>query len=304
MVEKISLAKHTISYAKRTGLRSMQNIKDLQERKIIETYKAELPHEIWGNQENLVVWVKNKIEQLINKDYPSELLNNDVVKNSRNALVKAWGDLIKSDFITAKNPFLQLDIMRFITEKLKNNNKLLAPVLRREAFRDALTISKKTGKTFKKIYSDIIKDAKYHKIDLTEENVRIGAIRGSWYHFKTPTESEAVRAPGAARKINDFIMSISQGSDWCIRNRYSIESNYAGTYFHIFVDDKGIPQLCLAGCDKEGKLYRYVRGREQYKPIPEDYKKVLMDFLKKGKNYDAEVLTNENYTFPILNLCT
>ena len=303
MVEKILLAKNSISYAKRTGLRSMQHIKGI-EREVIKAYKSELTHEIWGNPDKLVTWVKNKIEQLINKDYTSELLDREVVNNSRNGLVKAWGQLLKSDFLTYKNPFLQLDILKFITEKLKNNNKLLAPVLRKDAFRDALSASNRTGKSFKKIYTDLIKDQKYHGINIEEENVQIGAIRGSWYHFKTPNKSEAVRAPGVARKFNDFIMSISQGSDWCIRNKYSIEGNYTGTYFHIFIDDKSIPQLCLAGCDKEGKLYRYVRGREQYKPIPEDYKKVLMDFLEKRNAFDAEVLTNEDTTIPILKLCS
>lgn len=303
MLNKLSIAEKTITYAKRTGLRSMQNIPEGAERCVIEAHKNELTHEVWGNPEKLKEWVLSKIEQLINADYVSELLDRNIVENSRNELVKAWGNLVKQDFKTSKNPFMQLKILDFITGNLRKNNKSLAPILRVDVFQDALAISKKTGKSFKKVYTGLLKDTKYHKINVAEENVQTESVRGTWYTLRTLNKSESVKSPVLAQKIQDFIMSISTGSDWCIRNRYRLNSEYMGTKFHIFVDDKGIPQLCLTAVDDAGKVFSDVRGKEQYKTIPKEYKEVLNKFLEKHNLTDSLVLDNEGFTSRIIDLC-
>ena len=302
MVDKISFVKNSLSYAKRTGLRSMQHISGV-ERDIIEAYKSELTHEIWGNPSKMVEWVRQKVENLINADYPSKLLGRDVVENSRNGLVKAWGNLVKTDFKTSKKPFLQLEIMKFVTGKLQNGNKALAPVLRVDAFREALFIAQKTGRSFKKMYTDLLKNTKYHQINVVEENVNVNNIRGTWYNIKTLNESETTRNPLLASRINEFITSISQGSDWCIRNKHNLLREYIGTKFHIFVDEKGVPQLCLAAADDAEKVFQCVKGREQYKPLSDDLKKVLRDFIEKHKLRESFVNEKVGTNVPILEYC-
>ena len=292
MIENVSLIKNTLTYAKRTGLRSMQHISGL-EREIIEAYKSELTHDIWGNPQKLVEWVKNKIEQLRTKDYQSKLLDQDAVNNSRNNLVKAWAEILKSDFKTANNPFLQLKIMNFITHDLRINNKALAPILRVNVFQDALYLSKKTGKPFKSVYTELLKKTKYHDINVQEENVKSGNVRGTWYHLRTLNQSETVRYPKLAQQLQEFIMSLSKGSDWCIRNKYRLASEYTGTKFHIFVDDKDLPQLCIAAADDAEKTFYTVCGKEQYKPIPKDFKQILQEFLQKNNLTNFKILEND-----------
>ena len=48
-----------LTYSKLSGLRSMQHIKG-DERDIINAYKSELPHKIWGDSEKLKEWALNK----------------------------------------------------------------------------------------------------------------------------------------------------------------------------------------------------------------------------------------------------
>ena len=302
MVNKISVVNNTISYAKRTGLRSMQHITGV-EREIIESYKSELPHEIWGDSAKLIEWVKLKIEKLMNGDYPSKLLDREIVENSRNNLVKAWGELLKTDFKTSKKPFLQLKILNFVTGKLNENNKTLAPILRVDVFQDALFFSQRTGKSFKKIYMDLIKKARYHQLNINEEAVNSGNVRGTWYNLRTLNDSETIRYPILANKLNEFIMSVSQGSDWCIRNKYNLLREYKGAKFHIFIDDKGIPQLCLVAADDAEKTFLYVRGKEQYKPLAKNYKKLLSEFIEKHNLRESEVVNNEGFSRPILDFC-
>lgn len=302
MVDKVSLLNHSISYAKRTGLRSMQHITGI-EREIIEAHKSELPHEIWGNQSRLLDWVKQKIEKLINGDYPSNLLERDVVENSRNDLVKAWGELVKTDLKTSKKPFLQLEIMKFVTQKLQETNKALAPVLRIDAFQDALFAAQKTGKSFKKIYTNLLKNTRYHQININEENVNIDGVRGTWYNFRTLDESESVKKPLLASRLTEFLTSISQGSDWCIRSKHNVLREYIGTKFHIFVDDKGMPQLCLAAVDDTEKTFQCIKGKEQYNAIPKKFKKILLDFIQKHKLTESTAIDNGGCEKAVLDFC-
>ena len=292
MINNVSLVKNTLTYAKITGLRSMQNITGL-EREIIEANKAELTHEIWGNPQKLIEWAKNKFEQLRVKDYKSELLEKDAVNSSRNELVKAWADILRTDFKTANNPLLQLKIMQFITHNLRIDNKALAPILRVDVFQDALFLAKKTGKSFKSVYTNLLKQPRYHNINVTEENVQSGNVRGTWYHLRTLNQSESVRFPKLAQQIQEFVMSISKGSNWCIRNKYRLESEYTGTKFHIFVDDKDMPQLCLAAADDAEKTFYTICGREQYKPIPSNFRQILQEFLQKNNLTDFKIIEND-----------
>ena len=84
------------SFAQRTGLRSMQNIKGT-EREIIEGYRAELPHEIWGDSEKLTQWAHKKFTTLTDKNYTSFMLDERVVNRDRNEAVKAWADIIEEN---------------------------------------------------------------------------------------------------------------------------------------------------------------------------------------------------------------
>ena len=149
----------------------------------------------------------------------------------------------------------------------------------------------------------LIKNTRYHQININEENVNIGGVRGTWYHFRTLNESETVKNPLLASRLTEFLTSISQGSDWCIRSKHNVLREYIGTKFHIFVDDKGVPQLCLAAVDDAEKTFQCIKGKEQYKAIPGKYKKVLLNFIQQHKLTQSTALDNNMCEKPVLDFC-
>lgn len=289
------------SFAQRTGLRSMQNIKGT-EREIIEGYRAELPHEIWGDSEKLTQWAHKKFTTLTDKNYTSFMLDERVVNRDRNEAVKAWADIIEENPLCQKNPFLKLKILKSIVENLSENNMQLAPIINKQAFQDAVFEIKRTGASFKKTYFRRIRDFD-SKLNVKMSEVNENGIRGKWYSVKVPDFAQAERNPGLFSKIKEYISALSQGSNWCTRTPSTVGRDFTGSDFHIFIDDRGLPQLCLAGTDKNGGWFRFVRGNDQYAPIPQKYKNILKSFLEKNNLDDAQVGTRENNTKHILDLC-
>ena len=265
-----------LSYSKRTGLRSFQHITG-DERDIINIYKNELTHDVWGNPDKMKEWTLLKIDELANKSYPSDLLDDLSVAVGRNNLVKEWYNLIKSDYFTNDKPFLQLKIMKFVTNDLLIDNKSMAPFINRKVFSDAAYECQKHGKSFKKVYYSMIRS---FDNSIRGVSVEEFGIQGKWFTVNIPNACTANKNVGLFNEIKEFISVLSQGSNWCTRNYKSIE-NFTGTIMHIFVDNKGVPQLCLTSFVGKDDAFKYVKGKDQYAPIPEKYLKILKSYIKK-----------------------
>jgi len=276
-----------MSYSKISGLRSMQHIKGI-EREIAEAYRKELPHDVWGNSERFKEWASEKVDYLGYGDYPSKLIEPDLLFEGRYNGVKKWYELIKTNSLTSDNPFLQLKIMRFVTDNLKPDNKSLAPIINNKVFADAVFMVKKYGVSFKKTYNKLMKlfDT---GLDVKTENVLIDDIRGKWFNIRVPNWAEADRNPAKFNKVKDFISILSQGSNWCTRTPKTVGKEFSGCTFDIFVDDKGIPQLCLTRLENSENWFRFIRGNDQYSPIPDKLKPVLKMFFEKRGLEDAVV---------------
>ena len=277
----------SLSYAKQCGLRSMQNIKGF-EREIIEAYRSELPHEIWGNAEKLKQWAYKKIEEIATKSFPSGLIDSITIKEGRTDAVKGWYQIIKNNEIAQKNPFLQLKIIRFVTDKLLPNNKQLAPVINPKVISDTIKEVDKTGESFKKTYYKNMRNfdsAKWLKTEEISEN----GVLGKWYTVDVPDEIQARRNLFEFNNIKKFISVLSQGSNWCTRSPYIVGDEFSNCTVSIFVDNKGVPQICMTTMGKNKNLFEFIRGNEQYAPIPQRFKGIIKSYLERHEITDATV---------------
>ena len=238
-----------LPYSKRLGLRSMQNIQPGAEREIIEAYKSELTHDIWGDYKKLSEWVSKKFDEIRNKNYSSVRLSKEAVNNDRNEVVKIWSDIIAENSICKNNPFLSLKILRSIVSDLKQNNAQLPPVINLNVFEDAVYEVKKTGSSFKKSYFKLYKQ--FSSIpDLKTTRVSADGVSGIWYSVHVPDYGASVSQPGMFYKIKEFISVLSQRTNWCTRNPKAVSDQFMGKDFHIFIDKKGCPQICIVGYDQ------------------------------------------------------
>lgn len=289
------------SFSEISGLRSMQHING-EEREIIEAYRKELPHEIWGDSKKLKEWALKKFNELTNKNYNSFMLDERIIEKERNEAVKSWAELINNNQDCQQNPFLKLKILRSIVENLSENNMQLAPIINPKVFADAVHETKKTGASFKKVYYKLIREFD-SSLNVKTEEISENGVRGKWFSVKVPDWAEAERSPGLFNKIKDFISVLSQGSNWCTRTPRAVGRDFSGCDFHIFIDKNGIPQLCLAGTDKFGGWFRYVRGNDQYAPIKKEYKDILKSYLERHNLDDAIVGRSETDAKHILDIC-
>lgn len=272
-----------LTYSKLTGLRSMQHIKGV-EREIIETYRAELTHDVWGNPDKLREWAAKKIEFLAQKDYPSKLLDSDTVHIGRNDAVKKWYEQLKTNLFTKNNPFLQLKILKFVTSNLLENNKQVAPIINNSVLSDTLYQLQKTGGSFKKTYFNQLRDF-YSSLNINIEETPLG----KWYSVKVPNEIEAKRKALKFNKIKEFISALSQGTNWCTRSPATVGKDYTNCNFHIFIDKSGVPQVCMTTMGNNNEWFEFIRGNNQYAPIPEKFKEVIRAFLKEHKITEGKV---------------
>lgn len=278
-----------MSYAKISGLRSMQHLKGA-EREVAEIYRNELSHDIWGNPAKFKKWASEKVDFIAFGDYPSKLLDPDLLYEGRINGVQNWYKLVKSSNLTKDNPFLQLKIMKCVTDKLKPDNKTLTPIINKKVFEDAVFMVKKYGVSFKKTYDKMMK-VFTTGLNIQSEEVIENGIRGKWFNLKVPNWAEADRNPAKFNKVKELISILSQGSNWCTRTPKTVGNEFSGCTFDIFLDDKGVPQLCMTRLDNCKDWFRFIRGNDQYKPIPQKFKAVLQSFLKKQKLEDAVVGT-------------
>ena len=266
-----------VSYAKQCGLRSMQNIKGV-EREIIEAYRSELTHDIWGDPEKLKQWAFKKIEEIATYDYPSKLLDNITIREGRTDAVDRWYQIIKENPIIKNNPFFQLKIIKFVTEKLQPNNKQLAPIINPKVITDTIGEIKKTGGSFKKTYYKNMRDFDSSSWLQTEEISENGVL-GKWYTINVPDTNNAKRNLKQFQEIKNFIAILSQGSNWCTRSPYTVGREYNNCLFNIFIDNKGVPQVCMSSMGKNKNWFEYIRGNNQYTPIQEKFKQIIKSFL-------------------------
>jgi len=300
MVKSVNL-RHTITYAKQTGLRSFQNINDEAERTIIQAYKNELTHDIWGNPEKLREWATNKFNELRDKNYFSIKLDNDEIANERNASIKAWANMIEENANCKNNPFFKLKILRSVVDNLKENNAQFPLVISKNVFKDAIYEVKKCGSSFKKTYIKLYEQF-YSMGNVVVDDVYKNGIRGKWYSLKVPNHASSSQS-GLLKKVRDFISILSQDSNWCTRTPKAINENFLGMDFHIFVDSKGCPQLCIVGTDKYGGQFKYIKGNNQYAPIPDKFKAILKSFLEMKKLDKALVGETDSSLVPVLDIC-
>ena len=273
-------------YTKLTGLRSMQNIPAGAEREIIEAYKAELTHDIWGDSKKLNEWAANKFNEIRNKNYVSSKLTTEAVERDRNEIVQVWADLINNNSFCESNPFLKLKILRSVVSDLKPDNLQLPPVINLNVLEDAIYQVKKAGSSFKKTYFKLYQQ--FHSLNgLRTDTMSIDGITGTWYSVKLPDNAAAARQPGIFNKAKELISILSQRSNWCTRNPKALSNDFMGKDFHIFIDNKGYPQICIVGNDKSGR-FKYICGNDQYAKISNKYKGVLKEFLKLNKFENAE----------------
>ncbi len=292
--------KNLLSYSKQTGLRSMQNIKGA-EREIIETYRSELSHEIWGNPKKMLEWVLNKFSALKETKYKSNRKDGALVEKYRTEEIEAWAEVINKNELCKNNPFLKLKIFKSIISDLKENNSLLPPVINEKIFNHAVNEVRKFGASFKKVYFKLYKE--FCSIDsLKTQDVSINGIRGKWYSIKLPDYAEAAKEPGRYKKALELLSVLSQGSNWCTRNSKILVNDFAGNDFHIFVDSKGIPQLCLTGHNNHGGRFKYIKGNDQYAKIEDKYKEVLRDFINQNKFENALVGETDQTLVPIADI--
>ena len=287
---KVAFNPIKLSYSKLTGLRSMQHIKGI-EREIVETYRNELTHDIWGNADKLRDWVVKKIEFLAQKEYPSKLLDSDVVQNGRNDAVKKWYEQLKTNPFTKNNPFLQLKILKFVTSNLLENNKQVAPIMNSSVLSDTVSQLQKTGGSFKKTYFKLLRDF-YSSLNINIEETPLG----NWYTVKVPNEIEAKRKALQFNKIKEFISALSQRTNWCTRSPATVGKDYNNCKFNIFIDNTGVPQVCMTSMGNNKNWFEFIRGKDQYASIPEKFKEVIRAFLKEHKITDGKVGNLDNVT--------
>lgn len=289
------------TYSEFTGLRSMQHIKGT-EREIIEAYRKELPHNIWGNPDKMKEWALNKYNEIVHKSYTSSLLESEVVQTERNEMVQRWAELLDNNPYCKDSPFLKLKILRSITENLTDKNMQIAPIINLNIVDNAISTAKKTGVSFKKAYFNLIREFD-SSLNTTTEEVVTNNIRGKWFTVKVPNSAEAMKSPGLFNRIKEFVSALSQRSNWCTRTPSNVSKYFTGSDFHIFVDKKGIPQLCLVGTDKDGGIFKFACGNDQYAPIPYEYKEVLKSFILKNKLENAIVSIGNKIPEPLINFC-
>jgi hypothetical protein len=190
--------------------------------------------------------------------------------------------------------------MRFVTDDLKPDNKALAPVINQKVFADAVYSVKKFGSSFKKTYNLMMKMFDTG-LGIKTEEITVNGVRGKWFTLRVPNWAEADRNPARFNKIKEFISILSQGSNWCTKTPKTVGRDFSGCIFDIFVDAKGTPQLCLTRFDNSDR-FRYIRGNDQYKSIPNKFKAVLKSFLEKH-NLNNAVICTETEKKPVLSLC-
>jgi hypothetical protein len=272
-----------LSYSKISGLRSMQHISGV-EREIIETYRNELTHDIWGNANKLRDWTLKKIENIAQKEYPSKLLDYDDIQNGRNNAVKKWYELLKINSFTKNNPFMQLKILKFVTSNLLENNKQVAPIINNSVLSDTLFQIQKNGGSFRKTYFKLLQDF-YSSLNINIEQTPLG----KWYTVDVPNEIEAKRNALQFNKIKEFISALSQGTNWCTRSPATVGNDYNNCKFNIFIDVAGVPQVCMTSMGNNKNWFEFIRGKDQYAPIPDKFKEVIRAFLKEHKITDGKV---------------
>ena len=274
-------------YTKVSGLRSMQNINGI-EREIIEAYKTELTHDIWGDVGKLEKWAFQKAEKIATKEYPSEMLDNITLREGRTDAVDKWYQFLQNDSISKNNPFLQLKVIKFVTENLHENNKQLAPVLNTKVAADAVYEVNKTGKSFKKTYYKMMRDFDT-SFNVKTEEVSENGVLGKWYTINIPDANSAKKNLRLYQEIKNFIAILSQGSNWCIRSPYTVGREFNNCIINIFVDNKGIPQICMSSMGKNKKWFEYIRGNDQYAPIQNKFKQIIKSFLDRQNIKDGIV---------------
>lgn len=272
-----------LSYSKISGLRSMQHIKGV-EREIVEMYKSYLTHDVWGNPDKLRDWAERTVENIASKEYPSTMLDSDTVQIGRNDAVEKWYKIIKTNPFTKNNPFLQLKIMKFVTSNLLENNKQVAPIINNSVLSDTVFQFQKNGGSFKKTYFNLLRDF-YSSLNINIEETPLG----KWYTVKVPNEIEAKRKALRFNKIKEFISALSQGTNWCTRSPATVGKDYANCNFNIFVDKAGVPQVCMTSMGNNKNWFEFIRGKNQYAPIPEKFKEVIKEFLKVHEITDGKV---------------
>ena len=290
------------TYSEITGLRSMQHIKGA-EREIIEAYRKELPHNIWGNPDRMKEWAINKYSELAHKNYTSSLLESEVVQSERNEMIQKWAKLIDSNPYCQNSPFLKLKILRSLTENLTDKNMQIAPIINPNVIDKAILAVKKTGVSFKKAYFDLVRDFD-SSLNTTTTEIALNGIRGKWFSVRVPSTAKAQRSPGLLNKAKEFISALSQRSNWCTRTPNNVSRDFLDTDFHIFIDKYGIPQLCLAGTNKHGGIFKFACGNDQYAPIPDKYKDVLKSFILKNELNNATLCFGNATPVHLLDLCS
>ena len=287
------------TYAKRTGLRSMQHISGV-EREIIEAYKADLKHEIWGNETKLKNWAAEKFNELANKNYISYKLDIKTTEQDRNSVVREWAYILNHNPDTQNNPFLKLKILKSVTANMTDSNAQAAPIINRTIIADTIYEVKKNGGGFIKLYYKNLKNFNVTN-NITLEPISINGIKGDWLNITMPDKAFATRSPGQFSSISNCIAALSQGTNWCTRTPGIVRRDFIGQNIHIFMDIKGNPQLGIFGFDKT-KQYKFICGKEQYSPIPDKYKIILEDYIKTHSIEEA-TLTKDNTKINILELC-
>ena len=288
-------------YTKRSGLRSMQNIPAGAEREIIEAYRSELTHDIWGDSKKLNEWAVNKFNEIRDKNYVSAKLTADTVEHDRNEVVRVWSDLITNNRYCQNNPFLKLKILRSIVSDLKPDNLQLPPVINLNVLEDAIYQVKKLGSSFKKTYFKLYQQ--FNSLNgLKTDTMSVNGVSGTWYSVKLPDNATAARQPGIFNKTKELISILSQRSNWCTRNTKALSSDFMGKDFHIFIDNKGYPQLCTVGSDKNGGMFKYIRGKDQYAKINDKYKGILNEFLKIKKLDNAVFGETDAELRPVMDI--
>ena len=264
----------------------MQHIQGI-EREIIEAYRKELTHDIWGNPQKLKEWVLKKFNELAEHNYTSSKLTAEEVTNNRNGVVAAWAETLNDNLSCQNNPFLKLKIMKSVIGNLSKDNAQLPPPINPEVLNNTISIMKRNGSSFLKTYLKLLREFG-SDLNVKSEAVSENGIIGKWFSIKVPSEAEAKRSPGFFNRVKEFIAILSQRSNWCTRTPNTVGRNYPNCDFHIFVDQKGIPQLCLVGHDSAGGWFKDLKGGNQYAPINQKYKELLKTFLIRHNLQNAD----------------
>ncbi|MBQ7450293.1 hypothetical protein IJS77_02655 [bacterium] len=235
---------------------------------VVNKFKA--PIEKFNSNVDLQNWCKNKVKNIVNKDYQGRQQETVV---QRKAMLKEWFDYVQKEN-DAYSDSISLLILDGITKDLKPNEDSLPPVLNKGILADTISqIQEKTKANpkldvnFSKLYQMNLQKSMLNM----EKGENISDITG-WVIIPSKEND-----PEHFEKNVEKLKLLSH-DNWCTKS-FNAEPYLSKGDFHVYLEN-GKPKL---GVRFVGDEIQEIQGEKNNSKIPVIYFDVAMEHVKDKK---------------------